>query len=83
MKKFKVQKRKTNISETNKDKYDFDFTTNMFLMDSENNFMDRVDPSLTEQQAAKAIVAKIITNEHLREKMSEQAATQTSQNERD
>jgi len=39
-------KRKVTLSE-DKNKYDFNFNTNIFLMDSDNNFMDTIDPSLT------------------------------------
>lgn len=40
-------------------------------MDPENRYMYHIDPTLTEQQAAKAVVAKIISNEHKKEKRLE------------
>lgn len=68
MKNFKISKKKIYREGAKEDDYNIDHTTRIFLMDPENNYLDHVDPSLTEQQAAKAIITKIITNEHKKEK---------------
>lgn len=44
-------------------------------MDPDNIYLDHLDPSLTEQQTAKAIVAKIVNHEHLKEKAEQRLAS--------
>jgi hypothetical protein len=39
-------------------------------MDPDNKYLYHLDPSLSEQQTAKAILTKIISNEHMKEKIS-------------
>jgi cytochrome oxidase Cu insertion factor (SCO1/SenC/PrrC family) len=71
MKKFKIQTRKVvKTGVIDKTKYDIDHTTRVFLMDPNNKYLLHLNPSLTEQQTAKAIVTKIVENEHRREKSS-------------
>lgn len=40
-------------------------------MDPDNKYLYHIDPTLTEQQAAKAVVSRIISNEHKKEKKLE------------
>lgn len=65
MKKFKVSSRKVYLND-DKSRYEIDHTSRVYLMDTENKFMDYLDPTLSEQQAAKSILAKIIKQEHLK-----------------
>ena len=68
MKRFKIYKKKVYKSEDKKDGYNIDHTTRIFLMDPENSYLYHIDSTLSEQQAAKAIVAKIVQNEHKKDK---------------
>jgi cytochrome oxidase Cu insertion factor (SCO1/SenC/PrrC family) len=43
-----------------KDDYNIDHTTRIFLMDPDNVYLYHLDSSLSEQQSAKAIIAKIV-----------------------
>lgn len=58
--------------------YEIDHTTRVFLIDPEGNFLDFLDPALSQQQNAKAIVSKIVENEHFREKAQKKMAGGTS-----
>lgn len=65
--KYKIKAQKIFYQEgKKKGQYEIDHTTRVFLIDPEGNFLDFLDPTMTEQQNAKAIVSKIVQNEHFR-----------------
>lgn len=79
MKKFKIKSNKVYYNEgPKKGSYEIDHTTRVYLMTPENTYLDHLDPALTEQQTAKAIVAKIVQNEHMKEKAEERLAAASS-----
>ena len=73
MKKFKIYAKRIPNSDPENSNYNIDHTSRIYLMDPENNYLYHIDETLTEQQAAKSIVAKIVSNEYKREKKIEQA----------
>lgn len=73
MKKFRIKANKILYKEGPKQgSYEIDHTTRVYLMDPDNAYLDHLDPNLTEQQTAKAILAKLVQNEHLKEKAEQQ-----------
>ncbi len=61
LRKFKIKKSRVYYQEgPKKGGYEIDHTTRVYLMDPDNYYLDHLDPTLTEQQTAKAIVAKIV-----------------------
>lgn len=69
LRKFKIKSNKIPYeSGVKKGQYEIDHTTRVYLMDSDNNYLDHLNPKLTEQQTAKLIVAKIVQNEHRKDK---------------
>jgi cytochrome oxidase Cu insertion factor (SCO1/SenC/PrrC family) len=69
MKKFKIKASKIFYEDgPKKGEYEIDHTTRVYLMDSNNIYLDHLNPKLTEQQTAKVIVAKIVESEHRKDK---------------
>lgn len=68
MKKFKVFSKKVPNKEGQSSGYTIDHSSNIYLMNPDNEYLYHIDESLTEQQAAKAIIGKIVTNEHRKQK---------------
>lgn len=76
LKKFKIKANKVYYEEgAKKGSYEIDHTTRVYLMDPDNNYLDHLDPTLTEQQTAKAIVARIVQHEHLKAKAEQRLAS--------
>lgn len=71
LKKFKINTKKIEKATAHNPKdYLLDSTARVCLMDPDNKYLYHLDPSLSEQQTAKAILTKIISNEHMKEKIS-------------
>lgn len=76
LRKFKIKANRVYYTEgVKKGSYEIDHTTRVYLMDPDNRYLDHLDPYLTEQQTAKAIVARIVQHEHKREKAEQQLAS--------
>jgi cytochrome oxidase Cu insertion factor (SCO1/SenC/PrrC family) len=76
LRKFKIKASRVYYKEgPKKGSYEIDHTTRVYLMDPDNYYLDHLDPTLTEQQTAKAIVAKIVQHEHKKEKAEQRMAT--------
>jgi cytochrome oxidase Cu insertion factor (SCO1/SenC/PrrC family) len=65
-------KKVTDIKGMDKSSYLIDHTRRVFLMDPENVYLYHVDLDASEQQSAKAVLAKIVQNENRKEKIENQ-----------
>jgi protein SCO1/2 len=69
MRSFKIYANKIPLSNG---EYSMDHTTITYLMDDENNYVDHLNPNLTEQEMAKAIVNRVLGHDYSKMKKRNQ-----------
>ena len=76
MKQFRVRAKKTELPPGSiKQGYEIDHSDQIYLMDPDGKFLDQVDTRLSEHENARNLLAKMVQNEHKRQKLEETVTT--------